>query len=318
MAPLPAPRTTGVPQLSDQLASAADYAQAEKSPNTRLAYRADWRHFSRWCDAVGQVPLPASVPAVCAYLAYLADQHRSASTIGRRLAAIGYAHKLKGLEPPINEAVRTVLRGIRRRIGTAVTKKAPATAPAITAMLEQIPRDSLTGVRDRALLLIGFAAARRRSELVALHVDDVEIFAAGALVHVRRSKTDQEGEGETIAIPRGQMLKPVDALEAWLKAANITAGPIFRPIAKGDRIGKKALSDRSVAEIVKRYAARAGLDPKIFSGHSLRAGFVTSALEHGADLFKVMDITGHKRIETLKGYDRRARAFRDHAGKDFL
>jgi site-specific recombinase XerD len=304
------------PALIPSLASAASYARAEKSEATRKAYGADWRHFTTWSQAVQQIALPANPAAIAAYLAHLADHGRGSSTISRRLAAIGYAHKLKGLDNPANaETVRATLRGIRRRLGTAVTRKAPATARALTAMLAQIP-DSLTGKRDRALLLLGFAAALRRSELVDLKVNDIEISAEGALIRVRRSKTDQEGAGHTIAIPRGELLRPVEAIEAWL--SEVSDGPIFRPIAKGGRVLAQTLTDRSVASIVKRYAAAAGLDPKIFSGHSLRAGFVTSALEHGADLFKVMDVTRHRRVETLKGYDRRARAFRDHAGKDFL
>jgi site-specific recombinase XerD len=135
---------------------------------------------------------------------------------------------------------------------------------------------------------------------------------------IRQSKTDQEGQGAEIPVPRGAQLKPVEALEAWLAASQIAEGPLFVSIGKGGRIGRKRLSDKSVAEIIKRYAAATGLDPAIFSGHSLRAGFVTSALEHGADLFKVMDVTRHRRVETLKGYDRRAKAFRDHAGEGFL
>jgi integrase len=213
--------------------------------------------------------------------------------------------------------VHAVLRGIRRRIGVAPVQKAPATARAIAAMLEHVP-DTLIGKRDRALLLLGFAAALRRSELAALLVSDVEMHAEGLLSHIRRSKTDQEGAGAEIPVPRGGKLRPVEALEAWLGGAEITEGPVFRSIGKGDRVSDKRLSGNAIAEIVKRYARAAGLDPALFSGHSLRAGFVTSALEHGADIFKVMDVTRHKRVETLKGYDRRAKAFRSHAGDGFL
>lgn len=261
---------------------------------------------------------PTEPATVAAYLAHLADAGLKASTIARRLAAIAYAHKLKGLESPTAaEAVHVVMRGIRRKIGTAATGKAPATAKAIAAMLEHVP-DTLIGRRDRAILLIGFAAAMRRSELVALNVADIEQRPEGIIVHIRQSKTDQEGQGAEVPVPRGGQLKPVEALDAWLAAAGITEGPLFVSIGKGGRIGRERLSDKSVAEIIKRYAAMAGLDPAIFSGHSLRAGFVTSALEHGADLFKVMDVTRHRRVETLKGYDRRAKAFRDHAGEGFL
>jgi integrase len=184
-------------------------------------------------------------------------------------------------------------------------------------MLEQLP-DTLIGRRDRAILLIGFAAALRRSELSELQLADLELHPDGLILHIRRSKTDQESAGAEIPVPRGGKLRPVEALEAWLGGAEITEGPVFRSIRKGGRVSGNRLSGNAIAEIVKRYAGAAGLDPVLFSGHSLRAGFVTSALEHGADIFKVMDVTRHKRVETLKGYDRRAKAFRNHAGDGFL
>jgi site-specific recombinase XerD len=298
--------------------SAAGYAADEKAAATRLAYRSDWRHFQTWCEGAKANPLPASPATTAAYLADLADSGLKASTNSRRLAAIAYAHRLKGLDAPTSsEAVHAVLRGIRRRLGVAPVRKAPATAKAIGAMLEHVP-DTLIGKRDRALLLIGFAAALRRSELAALRVPDIEMHEEGILLHIRRSKTDQEGEGAQIPIPRGGRLMVVEALEAWLAAAKIADGPAFVSIGKGDRVSQKRISDNAIGEIVKRYAAAAGFDPKEFAGHSLRAGFVTSALEHGADVLKVMDVTRHRRVETLKGYDRRAKAFRNHAGDAFL
>jgi site-specific recombinase XerD len=319
MPKLPA-RGAGIapPTLTDALTSAARYAAEEKAAATKRAYRSDWRDFRTWCDDADADPLPASPATVAAFLAHLADAGLKASTIGRKLAAIAYAHRLKGLDTPTAaEAVHAVLRGIRRRIGIAPVQKAPATARAITAMLEQLP-DTLIGRRDRAILLIGFAAALRRSELSELQLADLELHPDGLILHVRRSKTDQEGAGAEIPVPRGGKLRPVEALEAWLGAAEITEGPVFRSIGKGGRVSRNRLSGNAIAEIVKRYARAAGLDPALFSGHSLRAGFVTSALEHGADIFKVMDVTRHKRVETLKGYDRRAKAFRNHAGEDFL
>lgn len=318
------------PALTDVLTSAAGYAQDEKAASTRRGYRSDWRDFSAWCDRMQLATMPALPATVAAYFAHLADSGRSAGTIARRVAAIAYAHKLKGADSPTTvEAVRQVLRGIRRRIGVKPVQKAPATARAIGAMVERMP-DGLTGIRDRAILLLGFAAALRRSELIALRVNDLEFSPDGVLVHIRKSKTDQEGQGTIIAVPRGGRLRPVEAIEAWLAALknevslsvqtaqNVSDCPLFVSIDRHGNVNPNALSDKSIADIVKRYAAAAGLDPKIFSGHSLRAGFVTSALEHGADLFKVMDVTRHKRVETLKIYDRRAQAFRNHAGKDFL
>jgi site-specific recombinase XerD len=316
---LPATRGRSAPlALADALTSAAGYAAEEKAAATRRAYRSDWRGFEAWCAGAGATPLPATPATVAAYLAHLADAGLKASSISRKLAAIAYAHKLKGIDTPTaSEAVHAVLRGIRRRIGVAPIQKAPATARAVAAMLEHVP-DTLIGRRDRASLLIGFAAALRRSELAALKVSDLERHADGLIVHVGESKTDQEGAGAQIPIPRGGRLRPVDAVETWLAAARITDGPIFVSIGKGDRLSRKALSTNAIGEIVKRYAAAAGFDARDFAGHSLRAGFVTSALEHGADLFKVMDVTRHRRVETLKGYDRRAKAFRNHAGEDFL
>ena len=167
-----------------------------------------------------------------------------------------------------------MLRGIRRRVGVAPVRKAPATAQAVAAMLEHVP-DTLIGKRDRALLLIGFAAALRRSELAGLRVSDLERHTDGLLIHIRKSKTDQEAAGAQFPVPRGGRLRPVDALEAWLTAAEITDGPVFVSIGKGGRIGRKALSTNAICEIVKRYAAAAGYDPKAYAGHSLRAGFVT-------------------------------------------
>lgn len=307
MASLPVPvAPANVVEFQDHLASAAAYALAEKSEATRRAYVSDFVDFTSWCGGVGAEPLPASVATTAAYLASLADRGLKASTITRRAAAIGYVHRRSGHEPPTNaESVKAVLKGIRRKLGTAVTRKAPATAKAIGAMLKQVPA-TRDGTRDRALLLVGFAAALRRSELVALEVEDLERAPDGLFITIRRSKTDQEGEGHVVAIPRGGKLKPVEALEDWLKVSGIVSGRIF------------ALTDRSVANIVKRYAEAARLDPKMFSGHSLRAGFVTSALEAGADIMKVMDVTRHREVKTLKAYDRRAKAFKNHAGKGFL
>ena len=323
--PIPQPGSLpAAPAASTEvlLARASDYLLAEKADATRRAYASDWRHFSDWCwaqGADGVSPMPAAIPTVAAYLAYMADIGLKASTITRRTAAIRYAHRLQGLEPPTNaEPIKALLRGIRRRIGVSVERKAPATARAIALMLKRIDADPIIGVRDRAMLLLGFSAALRRSELVALKHNDLEQVPEGLVVHIRRSKTDQEGAGHQVAVPRGSKLRPVEAVEAWLAAAHITDGYVFRPIAKGGRIGAGPLTGESVAQIVKARAKAAKLDPALFSGHSLRAGFVTSALEACADLFRVMDVTRHRSVDTLRAYDRRAKQFKDHAGKGFL
>jgi integrase len=224
-----------------------------------------------------------------------------------------------GYEPPTDsEAVKAVLAGIRRISGTAPTRKAPATAEALGAMLDCIEGESVKGKRDRALLLLGFAGALRRSELVALDVADLEETAEGFIVRITRSKTDQEGAGDFVSIPLGSKLLPVKAVKDWLAASGITEGPLFRPIRKGGMAEAERLSDRAVANIIKERAEAVGLDASAFSGHSLRSGFVTSALGAGADVLRVMDQTRHRQVNTLKGYDRRAKAFKQHAGDAFL
>lgn len=240
--------------------AARAFGLAEKSEATRAAYKNDFRHFTNWCGDRGVSPMPAS-PELCAmYLAHLATSGAKASTIGRRAAALRYAHRLAGFkEPPTNsEQVRTVLRGIRREIGTAKTQKSPATHDLIGAMLEAIP-DTLIGLRDRALLALGFATACRRSELVALTVEDLTESPDGYRVTIRKSKTDQEGQGAEVAVPRGCRICPVETVRAWLVASGITTGPVFRPVSKGGCVSPEGLSSHAVADIIKSRAKVAGL-----------------------------------------------------------
>src|SRR6266702_6710077 len=303
--------------LGPDLAAAIDLAKAEKAASTRKAYGTDFRLFKAWCDTKGVSALPASPETVAAYIATEA-QTAKPSTISRRVAAIKYAHKLAGIQSPTDaEGVKATMRGIRRTFGGARNKKAPAVAGKMLGMVATAP-DSLAGLRDRALLLLGFGGAFRRSELVALDVADIAETETGLLVAIRGSKTDQERQGETIAIARGDIACPVKALRAWLDAAGIEAGPIFRPVDKGGTVRCSRLTCRSVANIVKAYAARAGFDAGTFSGHSLRSGFLTSAAGKGASIFKMMDVSRHKSVDTLRGYVRDAELFKDHAGAGLL
>jgi site-specific recombinase XerD len=312
--PIAAPVSTDA-----ELAATLHFAGQEKSAGTRRSYRSDWQIFAAWCSARGLEALPATPETVARFLSAEATAGVKASTLGRRAAAIGYAHKLAGhREPPTKtEAVKAVMRGIRRTIGTAPVQKAPATANLIGEMLKHCP-DTLAGKRDRALLALGFAGAFRRSELVALEVADLAEVPDGLRVTIRRSKTDQEGAGQEIAIPRGYRLRPVEAVSMWLAAAEINSGPLFRPVLKGNRLQSVPLTDRSVAKIVKRYAELAGLDPAQFAGHSLRAGFITSAAESGAAVLRIADQSRHKSLDVLRTYVRRADMFKDHAGAGFL
>lgn len=255
---------------------------------------------------------------MAAFLAAETGNGRKPSTLGRRVAAIRYSHKLACLDTPTDsEAVKATLRYIKRTVGTAKARKAPAVADKVRAMVALAP-ESLAGLRDRALLLLGFVGAFRRSELVALDVADIAESKTGLLVTIRRSKTDQEGNGATIAIARGDVACPVRAVLEWLNAADIKAGPIFRPINKAGSVGTERLADRSVANIVKAYAKRAGFDPTLFSGHSLRSGFLTSAAAKGASIFKMMDVSRHKSVDTLRAYVRDAELFQNHAGAGLL
>jgi site-specific recombinase XerD len=320
MAPLPAIREPGsvLGTLGPDLETAVNYAKAEKAPGTRSAYQSDYRLFVAWCEAKGVPSLPASVETVAAFLAAAAESGKKPSTLGRRLAAIRYFHRLAGHPTPTEaEAVKATLRGIRRSVGSAKVRKAPALAEHVKAMIAASP-DSLRGKRDRALVLLGFAGAFRRSELVALDVEDVEEVELGLRVLIRRSKTDQEGMGSVIAVMRGAVACPVRALREWQRAAEIESGPLFRPINKADKVSQGRLTSRSVANIVKEMAQRIGLDASTFSGHSLRSGFLTSAASNGASIFKMMDVSRHSSIETLRAYVRDSEMFKDHAGAGLL
>jgi site-specific recombinase XerC len=221
--------------LGPELDQAARFARAEKSAATRRAYRSDFNLFRTWCEAKQVPALPARADTVAAFLAAEANRGSKSSTIGRRLAAIRYVHKLAGHEPPTNsEAVKATLRGIRRATGSAPARKVPATSDKILAMV-QTASLSPKGLRDRAILLLGFGGAFRRSELVALDIADIEFYGGGLRVTIRKSKTDQEGQGATIAIAKGSIACPVEATLNWIKAAAIKDGPVFRPVVRNGR-----------------------------------------------------------------------------------
>jgi hypothetical protein len=219
--------------------------------------------------------------------------------------------------PTDNAGVAAILKGIRRTVGAAHVQKAPAMADVIHSILAHVPRDTLQGKCDRALLLMGFAGAFRRSELVGIALANLTFNEKGVDVLLKRSKTDQEGKGYSVAILNGKALRSVDRLQEWLEAANITEGPIFRSVGRGDRLRADGLSAQSVALIVKRYAEAAGLDAAKPSGHSLHAGFVTSAAENRASISRIMQVTPHRDQRTVETYVRRADRYSDHAGDGF-
>jgi integrase len=292
----------------------AYHAQA-RAESTLRAYRADWRAFEAWCLTHGLSALPAAPETIALYITEVA-RNRKVATITRHLASIAQAHKQQGHDSPTRAAVvQNVLKGIRRAKGTAPTQKAAAEIAVIRAMVDQLD-DSLQGIRDRAILLIGFAGAFRRSELAGLTLADVQFTNDGLVITLRRSKTDQEGEGYLKGIPYGSTPAtcPVRALRAWLDASDVSAGPLFRSMWKGGRrLRPSALNDRAIAEVIKRAAAAAGYDPAGFSGHSLRAGLVTTAAAAGVDERTIMEQTGHKTTTMVRRYMRRGSLFRNNA-----
>lgn len=294
---------------------ARDYVEHSRADNTRRAYRADWVDFTTWCGDHQLPSLPAAPETVALYLTHLAEIGRKWSTLQRRLSAISQAHQLaKQTSPTHDPLVKSVAAGIRRLHGTAQEGKTPTLTADIRQMVAALP-NSLLGTRDRALLLLGFAGGFRRSELVALDVDDVAHTDDGLVITIRRSKTDQEGAGRKIGIPYGSALDtcPVRSIRAWLTASERSGGPLFRPINRHGQISDRRLSDRAVARIVQRTAAAAGLDPTRYAGHSLRAGLATSAAAAGVSERAIMQQTGHRSLVTLRKYIREGSLFRDNA-----
>lgn len=300
-------------ELSVELEHVADsakaYAANARAERTREEYQKQWAAFATWCDAHGLCELPAASQTLALYLSARADEGRKVATIAQALAAISQAHVVAGHKSPRTHAlVRETWKGIRRRLGVAQDQKQPVSVRDVRAMIEALPR-GLVGHRDRALLTLGFAGGFRRSELVALQVVDLNFVREGVECLVRRSKTDQEGEGllKVIAYGGEPNTCPVRALQDWLDLASLGEGPVFRAVTKAFRVGDRALTAHSVAVIVKRSAKRVGLDPECFAGHSLRAGFVTEAKKNGADDAAIMDQTGHKSLAMVQRYHRRTK-----------
>ena len=295
--------------------AAKGYAAQATAGSTRKAYAADFGAFEAWCLAIGLPSLPTTPATLAVYVAALADAGRKVSTIERAISGIVAAQRASGVEwPKGNAAVRETMAGIRRRLGVATSKKVPVQDGELVAMVGTLGVDA-AGLRDRALLTLGWSGAFRRSELVALDVSDVTFTADGLVVALRRSKTDQEGEGTTKGIPYAgtPALCPVRALRAWLDAAELEHGAIFRGVDKHGHVSTERLSDKGVARIVKRSATAAGLDASRFAGHSLRSGFATTAAKKGKSLDAIMRQTGHRSERVARGYIRHATVFVDNA-----
>jgi integrase len=321
------------------VSQAEAYIGAARASNTVRGYESDWRHFTAWCARHHAPPLPADPRLVALYLTSLADGRRDGTvwielprrvtTLDRRLSAIRHFHRAAGHELDTHDPVlRDTWRGIRRTLGNAPRGKAPTVTEFLRAMVDTLPL-SPSGVRDRALLLVGFAGAFRRSELVAIDHAHCARHRDGIIITIPFSKTDQEGHAEEVGLPYGAHPEtcPVRALTDWLALAAITHGPVFRPITRHSHIAPTRLTDRGVALVIKRAVAAArdaalargnsalaeSLDPARYAGHSLRAGFITSAAAAGVSESDIMRQSRHKRGDTLRKYIRHATVFRQNA-----
>lgn len=292
------------------------YAKAALSANTRRGYASDWSDFEYWCKRTKRKSLPASPETVALYLSKMAS-HLKTSSLRRRITSIRKAHELaKYSSPTKEERVKTVVRGILRTHGEAQSHAAPTLLSHIQKMIASLP-DSTKGIRDKALLLLGFATGTRRSELVSLNIEDLALSDEGLIIHIRKGKTDQTGRGRKIPVSYGQNKAtcPILALNEWLNLSAVKTGAIFHPINQWGHISPTRLTDQSVRIILKEALKRAGVSERGFSGHSLRAGFATVAAINGASERDIQRTTGHVSLEVLRRYIRDGELFKNSASR---
>ena len=292
--------------------------QSSKAINTVRAYKSDFKDFGLFCVQNGFKNLPSDPKIVSLYLTHLSTKEVKLSTIKRRLVSIGVIHKMKGhyldtKHPVIVEN----LMGIKRRKGTVQKGKKPILINDLRKILDVIDQqnsEDIKKLRDKSIILIGFSGGFRRNEIVSLDHEDLDFVYEGVKITVKRSKTDQFGEGSIKALPylENNLYCPVTILKRWLNISKITKGPIFRRFSKGSRLTNYRLTDQTVALIIKDYLNKAGIDSKNYSGHSLRSGFATSAAESGAEERSIMTMTGHKSTEMVRRYIREANLFKNN------
>jgi integrase len=315
---------TSSSSLARAATEAIDLARAAKSENTRRAYDADWRRFDEWCRSRKLVSLPAEPVTVGLFIADLSAGAGglAPSTIDRMISGLVAAHRAKGLAlDRRHPAIADVLRGLKRKKRGQRKQAAPLMQDALAKVLEACGGDR-RGLRDRALILLGWGGALRRSELVGIDVEHLAETPEGYLLSIEASKTDQEGQGVTLGIPKGKRgLCPVEAVKAWLAAADIDAGPMFRRINRWGAVERDRLTDQSVRLILKERAKAADLPPADIarlSGHSLRAGFITSAYDRDVPEQATQRHVRHKKADTTRGYNRVVSAFKQNPAKMLL
>ena len=293
--------------------------KSSKASNTVRAYKSDFHDFGLFCTKNGFKSIPTDPKIVSLYLTYLSSKDVKISTIRRRIVSIGVIHKIKGhyLDTK-HPAIIENLMGIKRRKGVKQKAKKPLLINDLKQIIDVINKENdpdIRKLRNKTLLLIGFAGGFRRNELVSLDVEDAEFVFEGVKISVKKSKTDQFGEGFVKGIPHfeNSIYCPVTSLKRWLNISKIKQGPIFTRFSKGSKITRARLTDQSVALIIKEYLFKAGIDNKNYSGHSLRSGFATSAAESGAEERSIMAMTGHKSTEMVRRYIKEANLFKNNA-----
>ena len=290
-----------------------------KANNTIRAYKSDFRDFALFCVQNGFKSIPSDPKIVSLYLTYLSTKEVKISTLRRRLVSIGVLHRLKGhyldMKHPL---IIENIMGIKRRKGSVQKSKKPLLINSLKQIIDVIDKQNkneIKKLRDRSIILIGFSGGFRRNEIVSLDYDDLDFVSEGVKITIKRSKTDQYGEGSLKALPYFDSTQycPVVSLQNWIKISKINSGSLFRRFIKGSKLAQNRLSDQTVALLIKKYLNLAGIDSKDYSGHSLRSGFATSAAESGVEERSIMAMTGHKSTEMVRRYIKEANLFKNNA-----
>jgi len=293
--------------------------QNSKAKNTVRAYKSDFNDFGLFCAKNSFKSLPSEPKIVSLYLTYLSTKDAKMSTLKRRLVSIGVIHRLKGhyLDTKHPSIIENIM-GIKRRKGSIQKRKKPILISHLKNLIDVIDQQNnqdIKKLRDRSIILIGFSGGFRRNEIVSLDYDDLDFVEEGLKIQIRRSKTDQFGEGSVKALPYFDSSKycPVVSLKNWIEISKIESGPLFRRFIKGSKLSENRLTDQTVALLIKEYLKLTGIESKNYSGHSLRSGFATSAAESGAEERSIMAMTGHKSTEMVRRYIKESNLFKNNA-----
>ena len=293
--------------------------KSSKASNTVRAYKSDFNDFEIFCARNGFNSLPSEPKIVSLYLTHLSTKNAKMSTLKRRLVSIGVIHRLKGhyLDTKHPSIIENIM-GIKRRKGSIQKSKKPLLINHLKQLINVIDEqknEDIKKLRDRSIILVGFTGGFRRNEIVSLDYEDLDFVQEGLKIQIRRSKTDQFGEGSVKALPYFDSSKycPVISLKNWIEISKIESGPLFRRFVKGSKLSKNRLTDQTVALLIKEYLMLAGIESKNYSGHSLRSGFATSAAESGAEERNIMAMTGHKSTEMVRRYIKEANLFKNNA-----